>query len=87
MTENWDELYKRLPPTLPMLGSMVTIMTSGFTNSEQLQRVEKFFAEKNNNGYDQALAQSLDSVRSKISWLQRDREDVAEWVKTNGYSQ
>ncbi|PNP55420.1 hypothetical protein THARTR1_04250 [Trichoderma harzianum] len=86
MTENWDELYKRHPPTLPMLSSMVSLLTSGFTTSEQLARVEKFFSGKNNNGYDQSLAQSKDAIRSKISWLERDRQDVADWVKTNGYS-
>ncbi|KAK3941581.1 peptidase family M1-domain-containing protein [Diplogelasinospora grovesii] len=86
MTENWDELVKRLPPQLTMLGSMVTIFTSSFTTKEQLEKVEKFFADKNTNGFDQSLAQSLDAIRSKISWLERDRADVAEWVKANGYS-
>lgn len=86
MESNWDLLYKRLPPALSMLGSMVNIMTSGFTSQEQLDRVEKFFEGKNTNGYDQSLAQSIDAVRSKISWLGRDREDVAAWVKTNGYA-
>lgn len=85
MEENWDELYKRLPPALSMLGSMVTIMTSTFSKQEQLAKVEAFFKEKNTNGYDQSLAQSLDSIRSKIAWLNRDRGDVAAWLNENGY--
>lgn len=85
MEENWDELYKRLPPALSMLGSMVQIMTSSFTKPEQLDKVEAFFKDKNTNGYDQSLAQSMDSVRSKIAWLGRDRSDVAAWLKENGY--
>ncbi|CAN8099109.1 unnamed protein product [Discula destructiva] len=85
MEENWDELYKRLPPALSMLGSMVQIMTSSFSKPEQLAKVEAFFKDKNTNGYDQSLAQSLDSVRSKIAWLGRDRSDVAAWLKENGY--
>lgn len=85
MEENWDELYKRLPPALSMLGSMVQIMTSSFTKPEQLANVEAFFKDKNTNGYDQSLAQSMDSVRSKIAWLGRDRSDVAAWLKENGY--
>ncbi len=86
MLENWDELYKRLPPALSMLGSMVSIMTSSFTRPDQLTRIEKFFADKNTKGYNQALAQSIDAIRSKIAWLERDRADVAEWLKTNRYS-
>lgn len=85
MCSNWDELYKRLPPALSMLGSMVQIMTSSFTQAEQLAKVKKFFEDKNTSGYDQALAQSLDGVRSKISWLGRDKGDVATWLKENGY--
>ena len=85
MLDNWDELYKRLPPGLSMLGSMVTIMTSSFTKPEQLERVEKFFKEKDNKGYDQSLAQSMDAIRSKMAWVERDGEDVKEWLKANGY--
>ncbi|KAK4205326.1 putative mitochondrial aminopeptidase 2 precursor [Triangularia verruculosa] len=83
MTENWDELVKKLPPALSMLGTMVTIFTSSFTKKEQLAKVEQFFADKSTNGFDQSLAQSLDAIRSKISWIERDREDVAAWVKEN----
>ncbi|KAG6009198.1 hypothetical protein E4U21_003051 [Claviceps maximensis] len=86
MESNWALLYERLPPALSMLGNMVNIMTSGFTSKEQLDRVDKFFEGKNTNGYDQSLAQSRDAVLSKISWLDRDREDVAGWVKANGYT-
>ncbi|KAK3383789.1 aminopeptidase 2 [Lasiosphaeria ovina] len=86
MEEHWDELVVRLPPALSMLGSMVTIFTSSFTKKEQLEKVEKFFADKSTNGFDQSLAQSLDAVRSKISWIERDGADVAAWVKDNGYS-
>ncbi|KAL2170053.1 hypothetical protein VTG60DRAFT_5325 [Thermothelomyces hinnuleus] len=85
MTENWNELIKKLPPALSMLGTMVTIFTSSFTKKEQLERVEKFFEGKNTNGFDQSLAQSLDAIRSKISWIERDRADVTAWLKENGY--
>ncbi|KAJ4296001.1 Aminopeptidase 2 mitochondrial [Collariella sp. IMI 366227] len=85
MTENWEELTKKLPPALSMLGTMVTIFTSSFTKKEQLQQVEKFFEGKSTNGFDQSLAQSLDAIRSKVSWIERDRSDVAAWLKENGY--
>ncbi|KAK4659472.1 Aminopeptidase 2 mitochondrial [Podospora pseudocomata] len=83
MTQNWEKLVEKLPPALSMLGTMVTIFTSSFTKKEQLAKVEQFFADKSTNGFDQSLAQSLDAIRSKISWVERDREDVAAWVKEN----
>ncbi|KAI0456585.1 peptidase family M1-domain-containing protein [Xylaria acuta] len=85
LTEKWPEIYKRLSGNPPILGSMVTICTSSFAKPEQLERVEKFFKDIDTKSFDQPLAQSKDAIRSKISWLQRDRDDVATWAKENGY--
>ncbi|KAI0864148.1 peptidase family M1-domain-containing protein [Xylaria cubensis] len=85
LTEKWPEIYKRLSGNPPILGSMVTICTSSFAKPEQLERVERFFQDIDTKSFDQPLAQSKDAIRSKISWLQRDRDDVATWVKENGY--
>ncbi|CAJ2501512.1 Uu.00g043650.m01.CDS01 [Anthostomella pinea] len=85
LTEKWPEINKRLSGTPSMLSTMVTLCTSSFTKPEQLERVEKFFKDVDTTAFDQSLAQSKDSVRSKISWLERDRDDVAAWVKKNGY--
>jgi aminopeptidase 2 len=83
MKDNWDTLSKKLPPTMSMLGTMVSICTSNFTSEEALSSIEAFFKDKDNKGYDQALAQSLDVIRSKANWLARDRQDVKEWVEKN----
>jgi aminopeptidase 2 len=80
MTENWDELARRLPAGLSMLGTMVSICTSSFTRNEDIERISKFFSERSTKGFDQGLAQSLDVIKAKASWLGRDRKDVADWV-------
>ncbi|KAH8176420.1 peptidase family m1 domain-containing protein [Sarocladium implicatum] len=74
--ENWDDIYKRFPPSGMMLGSIVSIATGAFTTAEQLADVENFFADKDKTGYLRTLEQSKDSIRSRISWLERDSEDV-----------
>jgi aminopeptidase 2 len=83
MTVNWDELSRRLPAGLSMLGMMVSICTSSFTSQAQLERVQKFFEDRSTKVFDQGLAQSCDAIRAKSAWLGRDREDVESWVKTN----
>lgn len=83
MTENWDELKIRLPAGLSMLGTMVTICTSGFTGEQNQKRIEEFFSKRDTKGFDQGLAQSLDSIRAKSAWVERDREDVKAWVEAN----
>lgn len=86
LTDKWPEIYKRLSGNPPILGSMVTICTSSFAKPEQLQKVEEFFKDIDTKSFAQPLAQSKDAIRSKIAWLERDRDDVATWVRENGYS-
>ena len=82
---NWDTLVKRLPPGLSMLGSVVQICTSGFTKQEQIEEISAFFKQRSTKGFDQGLAQSLDSIRAKSLWLQRDRGDVEAWLKQHDF--
>ena len=82
---HWHALEKRLPPGLGMLGSVVSICTSGFTKEEQLHEVEAFFKDRNTKGFDQGLAQSLDSIRVKMQWVKRDKSDVETWLRKEGY--
>lgn len=84
MTENWEELNKKLPAGLSMLGTMVSICTSSFAREADLKRVEKFFEGRSTKGFDQGLAQSLDAIRAKSAWLSRDTEDVKSWVAAYG---
>ena len=74
--ENWDDIYKRFPPSGMMLGSIVSIATQTFTKPEQLADVESFFADKDKTGYQRTLEQSKDTIRSRISWVERDSEDL-----------
>lgn len=82
MTENWDELQRKFPAGLSMLGSIVSICTSSFTSQSSLDRIHKFFEDKSTKGYDQSLAQSSDAIRAKSAWLDRDRDDVKAWVSS-----
>ncbi|EAW10369.1 M1 family metallopeptidase [Aspergillus clavatus NRRL 1] len=82
---NWDAIYKRLPPGLGMLGTVVQLCTASFCTEEQLKDAQAFFENKDTKGYDRAVEQSLDAIRAKVQWLKRDRGDVADWLKSNGY--
>ena len=68
-----------------MLGSVVSICTSGFTHEKQGEQVRGWFAERKTKGFDQSLAQSLDGVRAKGMWVGRDGKDVEQWLKKEKY--
>ena len=83
--ENWDELVRRLPPGLSMLGTIVTVSTSGFTSFKKIDEIKAFYADKSTKGFDQGLAQSLDSIRTKAQWVERDAANVYAYLKEHGY--
>ncbi|KAM0819377.1 hypothetical protein AB5N19_05192 [Seiridium cardinale] len=85
LTEKWPEISKRLSGNANILGSMVTICTSSFAKQEQLDKVDAFFKDVDTKLFLQPLSQSKDAIRSKIAWVGRDRDDIASWVKDNGY--
>ncbi|KAF1950718.1 hypothetical protein CC80DRAFT_496632 [Byssothecium circinans] len=83
--DNWSELEKRLPPSLSMLSSVVSITTSSFTRQEHIKNIEAFFASKSTKGFDKALAQSIDAISAKSAWVERDSDDVKAWLKEHKY--
>ncbi|KAL5121789.1 Aminopeptidase 2 mitochondrial [Pleosporales sp. CAS-2024a] len=83
--DNWEELERRLPPSLNMLSSVVSIGTSSFTHQEHIKDIESFFATKSTKGFDMSLSQSLESIGAKAAWLARDSEDVKQWLKEHKY--
>jgi aminopeptidase 2 len=68
-----------------MLSGFVQVLTSALGTKDQLAKLEAFFADKDTAGYNQALEQSKDSIKSRISYVDRDVQDVTAWLKANGY--
>ena len=83
--DNWNELVKRLPVSLPLLSSVVAMATSSFTHREHIKDIEAFFKDKSTKGFDMSLSQALDSVSAKAAWLERDSEDVKTWLQAHKY--
>lgn len=83
--KNWDEMVSRLQPGSPVLGHVLTLTTSGYTSTEAADEIASFFASKDTRGYDQSLAQALDTIKAKAQWVKRDREVVSYYLKQNEY--
>jgi len=63
-----------------MLGSVVQIVTNNFSSLEAIKDIEAFFRDKSTKGFNQGLAQSLDAIRAKANWVERDTGDVRSWL-------
>lgn len=68
-----------------MLGSVVQIVTGSFTSTEAIVEIEKFYKERSTKGFDQGLAQSLDSIRGKANWVDRDAQEVRGWLSDRSF--
>ena len=80
MTQNWPVVKERLSSGLVVLTLVIGLCTSGFTTDEQRVAVASFFQENGTEGFDKALQQSLDEVRTKTRWVERDGESVRKWL-------
>lgn len=85
LIKNWDELVRKLPTSLRLLGNVVDRCVRGFTSEEKIEEVKAFFKEHGTTGFEQILAQALDDVKAKSKWVKRDEVDTAEWLRKEGY--
>jgi aminopeptidase 2 len=69
-----------------MLSSIVQIVTVNFSSFQAVDEIEAFFRHKSTKSFDQGLAQSLDSVRAKAAWLERDAGEVKAWLSERGFA-
>ena len=83
--DNWAIIVQKLPPGLSMLASVVQIVTNNFCSRKSVEEIELFFKDKNTKGFNQGLAQSLDAVRAKANWVERDGQEVRNWLSERGF--
>ncbi|KAG9123895.1 Aminopeptidase 2 mitochondrial [Ceratobasidium sp. 392] len=85
--ENYEKLYKRFEGNFS-LSYLVKYGFDSFSSEADAQNVENFFKDKDTSKFNLALAQTLDSIRASDKWLNRSKEDVAQWLaewqKTTG---
>ncbi|KAF0272349.1 hypothetical protein FOG51_02685 [Hanseniaspora uvarum] len=80
ITTNWDQVVLDFLPSSRTMSYIMRICTTGFTQYKQHDDVKAFFADKECNGFDMALAQSLDAITTKAKWVERDGADLTEYL-------
>jgi aminopeptidase 2 len=97
-SEAWKEIPGL---SLQKLFPLFQIVLDSFTTIEQYEDAKDFFGDKDTSvssysqslkdaltrykEFDAALNQSLDLILARFRWVERDREDVLDWLKRNGY--
>ncbi|KAG0208512.1 Aminopeptidase 2 mitochondrial [Mortierella sp. GBA30] len=85
MRHHWDVLFERHCDDIRFLDYFVLLSIGSFSSIERYREVQEFFVNKDTSLYGRILATCLEGIRMHILWLERDREDVEQWLRVNGY--
>lgn len=83
MTTNWTKLREIFPSSISLMSYIIESIVSKFTKQKQLERVEKFFANKDLKGINMSLAQATERVKINIKYINRDGKNIHKWLKEN----
>jgi len=76
--DQWEEFDRRYGGGGFGLMRLVSVC-GNFTDTEHLDDVESFFKDHPAPAAERTIRQALERVRLHISWLERNRSELAEW--------
>merc|ERR1712137_653347 len=79
LTSHWKEYNDKLAGSGYLLAASIKHAASGFMSESKALEVEKFFTENPTPKADRSIKQTLESIRSKAGWHERDAEDVVQF--------
>ncbi|CAG8507897.1 5955_t:CDS:10 [Scutellospora calospora] len=83
--ENWETLHDRYAKSNYMFRSIIKFSINSFSSESDIKDIEEFFSNKNTKEISKPLQQSLENIRVNTAWLTRDKMDVENWLRINGY--
>ena len=79
LKENWETYKTKLAGSGYLLARCIQYSSSGFLSEERAVEVENYFKEHPTPQAERAIQQTLESIRSKSAWLNRDKDDVNQY--------
>ncbi|KAF9227990.1 leucyl aminopeptidase [Gyrodon lividus] len=61
--------------------AVISAAIGNLSTKEDIEVINKFFEDKDTSRYHLALAQTLDSLRASIAWIERSTADIAGWIE------
>jgi aminopeptidase N len=83
---NWSTIEGKLGGNPVVLNRYVKMALSEFADHAVEKDIEAFFKDKDTKGFDKALAQISDTVRSNADYKERDEKLLVEWLEAKGYA-
>lgn len=80
LTSHWNEFCSKLDGAGYLLARCIEY-SAGFISEEKANEVEEFFKANPTPQAERTIQQTLESIRSKAEWYNRDRDDVAKFFE------
>lgn len=82
---NYDAIYKSMSTNMVVLDRFVKLTLANYLTMEMHDEIYNFFKDKDVHGFERSYKQVLDNIKIRSAWVQRDQENVKEWLNINGF--
>ncbi|EMC96716.1 hypothetical protein BAUCODRAFT_34107 [Baudoinia panamericana UAMH 10762] len=82
---NWDMIRDKLSGNMVVLERFLRISLQKFASFEVEKDIERFFADKDKEGFDRGLSVVSDTVKGNAKYRERDMAVLKEWLSAHGY--
>merc|ERR1711881_14360 len=79
---NWDKLHE-VYKGMFLMSRLVKLTTEPFGTEEKAQEIEEFFSKNPAAAAERTIQQSIEQIRQKSSWWDRDGEAIGKWLSEN----
>ncbi|KAJ7343676.1 leucyl aminopeptidase [Mycena albidolilacea] len=77
--ENYDSLMTRFEGNFTMK-HLVSISFGALSTKKDVESIEAFFKDKDTSKYNMALAQMLETIRTRVAYIERSFNDLNDWL-------
>lgn len=82
---NWPMLRERLGGNMVVLERYLRMSLNKYASLETERDIERFFKDKDQEGYDRGLAVVADTIKGNARYRENDGEIIREWLGAHGY--
>ena len=83
--DDWEPLKQKISGNPVVMDRYLRTSLNKFASHEVQDDIAKFFADKDNRGYDRSLGIVSDTIAGNASHKDRDEKLVLEWLQAGGY--
>lgn len=77
---HWDEIFNVQKTNIAFFERYIRSLLANFSTKELYDDIKEFFSDKDTTGWDMALGQCLDAIKSAYEWVDRDATDIGKFL-------